>query len=170
MHSTVFQSPFLPSLSFFGVLVFFLQGTLMLVDEFHFHRRRGLPRWERLGHPLDTLTVLAPLLLTLFLPVAAPWTAIFLALALFSCVFVTKDEWVHARLCAPGEQWLHALLFLLHPLLFGAMWVLWKAGERGLVSVQAALTFGFLCWQLLYWNGPWAPALNTAPGNAREDF
>jgi len=28
----------------------------MGVDEFYFHRRRGLPRWERLAHPLDTMT------------------------------------------------------------------------------------------------------------------
>src|SRR6185295_1334290 len=34
-----------------------LQGLAMAVDELWFHRRRGLPRWERLGHPLDTLTV-----------------------------------------------------------------------------------------------------------------
>ncbi len=36
-----------------------VQGIAMAVDELHFHRRRGLGRWERLGHPLDTLTVLA---------------------------------------------------------------------------------------------------------------
>ncbi len=34
-----------------------MQGLAMFVDEFVFHRRRGLPRWERLGHPLDTLMV-----------------------------------------------------------------------------------------------------------------
>ena len=46
-----------------------LQALAMLVDELHFHRQRGLPRWERLGHPLDTLSVLACYALTL---VAAP--------------------------------------------------------------------------------------------------
>ena len=34
-----------------------LQAMAMVVDEGWFHRRRGLPRWERLGHPLDTLTI-----------------------------------------------------------------------------------------------------------------
>ena len=34
-----------------------LQGVIMVVDEGWFHRTRGLPRWERIGHPLDTLTI-----------------------------------------------------------------------------------------------------------------
>jgi hypothetical protein len=38
------------------------QGLAILVDEFYFHFARGLPRWEHLRHPLDTFTVLAPIL------------------------------------------------------------------------------------------------------------
>jgi hypothetical protein len=153
---------FFPVLVPASLLVIAAQGALMTVDEFYFHRRRRyeLPRWERLGHPLDTLTVLVPLVLALRLPPAMPWIGWFLALAAFSCLFVTKDEWVHARACGPGEQWLHALLFLLHPALFAAVFVLWRAGETGWLSLQATLTFGFLCWQTLYWNGPWAPQRN----------
>jgi hypothetical protein len=29
-------------------------GLAILLDQFYFHFARGLPRWERLGHPLDT--------------------------------------------------------------------------------------------------------------------
>ncbi len=144
-----------------ALLAFVAQGTLMAVDEFVFHRGRGLPRWERVGHPLDTLTVLAPLSSALLLPHAAPWTGVFLALAIFSCLFVTKDEWIHARHCEPVEQWLHALLFVLHPVLFLAIYLLWRAGETGWLLAQAALVSGFFLWQLLYWNGPWAP--KTSP-------
>ncbi len=43
--------------SIFLFIPFALQTCCMAVDEVHFHRQRGLPRWERLGHPLDTLTV-----------------------------------------------------------------------------------------------------------------
>jgi hypothetical protein len=140
-----------------AISILALQGLLMLVDEFWFHRRREIPRWERIGHPLDTITVLAPHGLALLAPSSQPWTGAFFALAIVSCLFVTKDEWVHARICVPGEQWLHALLFLLHPALFVAVWFLWKQGEVGWIALQTAVTFGFLCWQLLYWNGPWAP-------------
>jgi hypothetical protein len=152
----------LPLLAPAALAVFALQGILMAVDEFRFHRRREIPRWERLGHPLDTLTVLAPLLMALRLPPVAPWTTAFLAAAVFSCLFVTKDEWVHARHCDPAEQWLHALLFLVHPVAFAATFLLWRAGAAHWLAAQAALVAAFLAWQTLYWNGPWAPSLRRA--------
>ncbi len=155
----------MPSLIALALSVFAFQGLLMLVDEsvFHLRRRHEMPRWERLGHPLDTLTVLTPILLARFLPASEPWTIVFLALAVFSCVFVTKDEPVHAVHCTPGEHWLHALLFMVHPLLFAALWILWKQGQVGWISLQVAVTFGFLCWQTVYWNGPWAPQRKMFP-------
>lgn len=142
-----------------ALIVFALQGALMAVDEFHFHRRRGLPRWERIGHPLDTVTVLVPILLALALPPESPWTAAFLAAAVFSCLFVTKDEWVHARCSTPPEQWLHAVLFVIHPVLLYMIYLLWRAGETGWIALQAGAAAAFLAWQTFYWNGPWAPPL-----------
>lgn len=147
-----------------ALAVFVTQGLLMAVDEFGFHRRRVVPRWERIGHPLDTFTVLVPLALTLRWPPAPPWTILFFALAVFSCVFVTKDEWVHARVCGPSEQWLHAVLFLLHPVVFLVVFLLWRADARLWIGMQTVLVATFLLWQTLYWNGPWAPPrMCTAP-------
>lgn len=146
-----------PFLVVLALAVFALQGILMVVDEFGFHRRREIPRWERIGHPLDTLTVLAPFLLTLRCAPVAPWTVLFLVAAAFSCVFVSKDEWVHARLCGPAEQWLHALLFLLHPVVFLMAFLLWRDGHTLWLTVQTVLIAAFLVWQTFYWNGPWAP-------------
>ena len=147
-----------PSLAW-ALPIFAAQGLLLVADEFLFHYHREVPRWERVGHPLDTASVLGPFLITIFLPFQAPWTGIFLALAAFSCLFIAKDEWVHARLSSGGEQWLHALLFILHPLLFFAGWNLWRAGETGWLIAQSLLVAGFLVYQAVYWNGPWAPAV-----------
>jgi hypothetical protein len=144
-----------------ALAVFALQGLLMVVDEFGFHRRREVPLWERRGHPLDTLTVLLPLVMTLWLPFTAPWTVVFVVLAIASCVFVTKDEWVHARFAPPTEQWLHAMLFLMHPLIFIAMFLLWRAAALQWLVMQTLLAASFFAWQTLYWNGPWAPQLPT---------
>ncbi|HET9958446.1 MAG TPA: hypothetical protein VFQ61_28320 [Polyangiaceae bacterium] len=129
-----------------------LQGTIMLVDEFHFHRARGLPRWERIGHPLDTLSVLACYAVALALPATRPALIGYAALAAFSCLFITKDEFVHARECQPAEHFLHALLFVLHPLVLGSAAWLWYAGNRALLWGQAGLTLGFLGYQVAYWN------------------
>ena len=130
-----------------------LQGGAMVVDEGVFHRRRGLGRWERLGHPIDTLSVAAVYAWLLAVPVGAP-AAIpgFLAIAIGSCLLVTKDEPVHARVCGAGEQWLHAVLFLLHPIAFGAAFFVARgAGSRWFLVGTLAATVAFGAWQLLYW-------------------
>jgi hypothetical protein len=130
------------------------QGLAMFVDELVFHRRRGLPRWERLGHPLDTLTTALCYSWLVAVPAARPHAlAVYLALCAFSCLFITKDELVHARLCEPLEIWLHALLFVLHPIVFLAFGLLWRSGVD-LWVLKAALgsTLVVLVYQIAYWN------------------
>jgi hypothetical protein len=131
---------------------FLLQGVLMVVDEFFYHRGRGLSRWEVIGHPLDTATVALTLA---FLLVATPGVGnllIYVGLAAFSCLFVTKDEFVHQECCPPGEHWLHAVLFILHPVVFMAAGLLWWSGEPLFpLRVQTTLVVLFGFYQLLYW-------------------
>jgi hypothetical protein len=132
-----------------------LQALLMLVDEFVFHRRRGLQRWEVWGHPLDTLSVGLTVAVPAFFPPTKTWLFTYVALALFSCVLVTKDEWVHAQHCAPTEHWLHALLFVLHPVVFGCLGWAWLeefAGfPRALLWGELVALGGFAIYQVLYW-------------------
>jgi hypothetical protein len=144
----------------------------MLMDEAWYHRRRGLPRWERWGHPLDTLTVLICYALALFRIGPQGNLPVYLAAAVFSALFVTKDEWIHAQACSGGEMWLHACLFALHPVLLGlaGMYMLGIGGETPgrdffgiFLAGQTSVTGLFLAYQLLYWNGPWKPALPPAP-------
>jgi hypothetical protein len=135
-----------------------LQGAVAWADEWCFHRRRGLPAWEAWGHPLDTLTVSASYG---FLLLAAPsdgnlW--IFAAMALFSCLFVTKDEFIHRERCCAREQWLHSLLFLLHPTAFISAGTLWWLGAGGWLLPPFLLSLAFFLYQLFYLRGPWRPA------------
>lgn len=131
-----------------------IQGAVLAIDEFHFHRRRGLGRWERWGHPLDTVSVLGPLVLVLVMPFDSAALAWFVGASAFSCLFVTKDEWVHRHQAGVFEHYLHALLFLLHPLVFIASGVLWWSGgavERALLLAQAASLAAFLVYQFFWW-------------------
>ena len=129
-----------------------LQGAAMLLDEAVCHRRRGLPRWERIGHPLDTLTLVACLAWLLATGPSPGALAVYVGLAAFSTLFVTKDEPVHARLCRGGEQWLHAVLFALHPIVLAAAGAAWWTGHRTLLAVQLATTAAFGVYQAVYWN------------------
>ena len=135
------------------VLAVGLQNLGMLVDELWFHRRRGLPRWERIGHPLDTLTIVSCLVwLIVSRPQAPSALAVYVGLAVLSMLFVTKDEPVHARLCGGGEQWLHANLFVLHPIMLLGCGLMWWSGRVEVLVVQLALTVAFLAYQIVYWN------------------
>jgi 2-polyprenyl-6-hydroxyphenyl methylase / 3-demethylubiquinone-9 3-methyltransferase len=147
-----------------------LQGIVMVVDEGWFHRARGLPRWERIGHPLDTLTIvlcLAWLLATA--PDSPSALPVYIGLAVFSTLFVTKDEPVHARLCGPGEHWLHAVLFVLHPIVLAAFAYLWWTGAVGVLIGQLCITLAFMAYQVIYWNLKAEPRSEQvqAPARAR---
>jgi hypothetical protein len=152
----------------------------MAVDEFHFHYERGLPRWERLGHPIDTAGVLAFLAACLLAPFSAGWGRGLAALGLASMGLITKDEAVHAERCGAGESWLHAVLFLLHPLALLSGAAAWAAPSgrlaglglgpaeavwlREALGAQFCLTALFMVYQAVYWNLVWnepAPASTT---------
>lgn len=132
-----------------------LQALAMLVDELHFHRKRGLPRWERVGHPVDTLSVLACYAITLSLTPTPSHAVWYLLAAVFSCLLITKDELVHAQHCAPAELWLHSVLFVLHPIVLAVGALLWFQQERGALWLSGCLTAAFAVYQLIYWNVPW---------------
>lgn len=149
---------------------FILQTLVIFFDEFYFHLKRGLPRWERIGHPLDTLSVLICFAYVLLFPFEGLYLKIYIGLALFSCIFVTKDEFVHKDCCPASEQWLHALLFINHPIvlsLLGILWPLYKAVPppfflisiqkyRGMIGsflwMQTLCIALFAIYQILYWN------------------
>jgi hypothetical protein len=167
------------------MMPFAVQMLCMVVDELYFHARRTLPRWERFGHPLDTCTVLLCWSVVFYAAPTPRSVAVYGALSLFSCLFVTKDEWIHTQYCGAGEHWLHALLFILHPLTFLSAGLLWPAlhtsdvsalspgwihydgSARPFFMANAGLTLLFGLYQLLYWNLPWpsdakAPSITTS--------
>ncbi len=154
------------------LIPFTLQMVTMTVDEFRYHRRRALPRWERFGHPLDTLTVLLCLAWLLLAAPSRAATAVYAGLCLLSCLSVIKDEGVHQRCCTAGEHAVHAVLFILHPLVLLCAGLLWPlmygpAGalpwlrhegyEKSLLLGYTILTLLFGLYQLIYWNVIWQP-------------
>lgn len=133
----------------FFIFTFFLQGTLILIDEFFCHWRREVPKWERWGHPMDTFFLLVPLFMIAIFPSSQGF--IYGAFAVFSCLFITKDEWVHSKMCTPFENWLHALLFVLHPVVFI---LAWQSHDENIQVLRWLLVApaAFLIYQITYWN------------------
>lgn len=152
---------------------FLVQTVAISADELYFHLKRGLPRWERIGHPLDTFSVVLCFLFVLIVPYSAVALKWYIGCALLSCALITKDEWVHKHHCPATEQWLHALLFINHPILLTALALLWPllSGQlsmewlipwqdytsqlRAFLIAQTGLTATFMLYQIIYWNFIW---------------
>jgi hypothetical protein len=146
----------MPIFQFLLIVPFISQGMAMAVDEFYFHRRRGLPRWERIGHPLDTLSVMICYIYILNQAFSADALLVYIGLAGFSCVLITKDEMIHQDHCSKWETWLHAVLFVLHPLTFVAAGFLWSQNShREWILGQTVLIILFMLYQIFYWSLPW---------------
>lgn len=104
-----------------------LQMLVVGFDEVYYHNRREISRPEQIGHALDTLTVWVCFALILLVPPSSWATLLFTSLSIFSCLFITKDEFEYHKSCVAGERWLHGLAFLLHPLSFISAGLLWPA-------------------------------------------
>jgi len=59
---------------------------------------------------------------------------------------------VHARECPPAEHWLHAVLFVLHPIVLAAFAWAWARGHVAIVRAQLGLTVAFGAYQAVRWN------------------
>ena len=147
---------------------FLLQGFAISADEFYFHHRRGLGLWERLGHPLDTLSLLACYAFIMTAQMTTSNFLIYAGLSVFSCLLVTKDEFVHHRECPAPEQWLHSVLFILHPITLIFLGLAWNhtfslsAEElqffQSFIKIQFVLICLFFSYQIIYWSLPWKKA------------
>ena len=134
------------------IIPFILHGFLMVLDEV-IHLKRGLGRWERWGHPIDSLSVLICFIFPQITPNSETNEAIYLSLSIFSCLLITKDEWVHHKECLAFEQWLHSLLFILHPILLYIIYYFWKQNHFPVWLIQLPYLVGFFTlYQFFYWN------------------
>jgi hypothetical protein len=159
------------------LLPFALQAIAIVFDEGYFHYRRGLPLWERIGHPIDTLSVVLCMGFVLFVPFSIKTLIIYVVLSSFSCLLVTKDEFVHKEHCPAAENWLHALLFTLHPITLASAGCIWPVVQGVEVSpwlshwlthprelqtflyLQFAMMTLFMSYQIIFWNFLWKEKL-----------
>lgn len=147
--------------SYILLIPFAIQAVAVFIDEFYFHHQRGLGLWERLGHPFDTLSVISVYVFCLLAPYTFLNLIFGISIATFSCIFVTKDEFVHKKLCAAEEQWLHSILFLVHSLTSFILIGFWYLNQKSIptlfsiksfFSIQILILILFMIYQIVYWN------------------
>ncbi len=156
-----------------ALVPFALQALAIAFDEGYFHVRRGLPKWERIGHPIDTLSVVLCTGYVIWVPFTSSTLPFYILLAIASTLLVTKDEFVHKYHCPASENWLHALLFTLHPITLTVAGFIWPVSQgvelapwisRWLDNApllhlflygQFTLLCLFFIYQVLFWNIIW---------------
>ncbi len=153
--------------------------VVIVLDEVLFHIKRDLPKWERIGHPLDTLTVIACFAFAWWVPFDRSMIGVYIALAVFSTLFVTKDEFVHKEHCPAAEQWLHAVLFVNHSIALAALGLIWPHLHGSelftflpelphlqfLVLSQLVGAAAFCLYQIVYWNFIRRPSMKVYERN-----
>jgi hypothetical protein len=136
----------------------YIQGLLIFWDDVYFHTQRGLPSWERWGHPLDTMTYLACLIYPLYNSPEAFEMKTFIGLSVFSSIFITKDEFIHFKVCKGVEMWIHAVAFALHPICLAVVGYVWydNPSTYALIAPWIILpVIAFLIYQTIFWNFIW---------------
>jgi small-conductance mechanosensitive channel len=133
-----------------------MQAFAITWDEFVYHRKRGLPPWERISHPIDTLAMILCLLVPILSSPTRDHLILFALLGAISSLLTTKDEKIHATRCDWKEHWLHSLLFIVHPLVLVAAAYFWTHATAHprfaeILSAQVALMSLFLVYQIMYW-------------------
>jgi len=151
----------------FVFILICLHAILMFFDEFLFHRKRILPRWERIGHPFDTLFILACFFLVIFFPMTLKTISIYIIISIISSVIIIKDEPIHLKYCSKYEQILHAFLFILHPVILISLFLSWPSFTKSYFLIlenfhslflKYLIYFHFISatifffYQIIFWN------------------
>lgn len=165
------------------ILPFVLQIVASFFDEFYFHHKRGLGLWEKLGHPLDTITVLVCYIFVITSTASPTNIGIYICLAVFSCLFITKDEFVHHEKSGAEEQWLHSVLFILHPITLIIIPLYWiDPNQFGFISlsehntlqtfieIQLVMICLYLSYQVFYWNISWRQLFQKQKVEVDNDY
>jgi len=131
----------LPEVHYF-FLALFIQGSFLFYDEVVLHRQRGLPPWERWGHPMDTFFFALPFVSG----------GVFITLSVLSCLVILKDEWIHHGRINGTEGFCHGALFVLHPVTLYWGYRNLIASHQMLLQASSILLVTLMLTQLIYWN------------------
>ena len=142
----------------FLLIIMSLQVILFHVDEYYFHRKRGLSKYEIASAITDGAFYVLPLIIATFAKFDSIWKTIFIVLAGISCLSIAKNELFYPALQVK-ERIIHSLLYVLHPILLYSFYISWKGNFFDaypnfwiLQLLYVAIGFKTVIYQIIYWN------------------
>jgi hypothetical protein len=145
-------------MTIFLTVITILHGILFRVDEFMFHRKRGLKKVELINEVFDGVLFIGALAIPLFAGFSYWWEKFYIALCIVSCLSIAKNEFFHKGL-EFGERFTHSLLYVLHPVILFAYYEGWKVNYFDkhyyvwlVQMLYVFLGFQAIAYQIIYWN------------------
>ncbi|MCO4794186.1 MAG: hypothetical protein KC493_10755 [Bacteriovoracaceae bacterium] len=135
-----------------------IHGLLFRIDEFKFHKKRGLKKVELINALFDGALFIGALIIPLFTTYSYWWEKLYIAMCICSCLSIIKNEFFYKGL-EIGERVTHALLYVLHPVILFAYYDGWKVNyfDNHYYVWMIQLLYVFLgvqaiTYQIIYWN------------------
>lgn len=145
-------------MAFFLLFIVILHGILFRVDEYMFHRKRGLQKRELTNSLIDGLIFLITLAVAMFSKHSYWSDKIYIALSIVSCLSIVKNEFFYENL-KKGERFVHALLYVFHTTILYAFYISWRINYFDshyyiwlTQLLYMILGFQTLAYSLIYWN------------------
>lgn len=136
-----------------------LHGILFTFDEYIVHKKRSLSQKEVNSGLIDGVLFLSTVALTLFTKFSSLLEIIYISLGFLSCVAIIKHEMFLPPDITKRERVIHAVLYILHPLILYAFYVSWKSDffNTNLTYWMMqlgyfALGFKAITYHVIYWN------------------
>lgn len=136
-----------------------IHSLIYQLDEYIFHKKRGLSKAEIIGSIVDGFIYLVPLVLATMIPYKEPWTSVFLFFAVLSCLSIVKNEWFYPEVLEKKERMLHSALYVLHPVLLYTFYLSWEDNYFSQYPnfwmfqlIYLAVGFKSVTYQIIYWN------------------
>lgn len=152
-----------------------LHGILFRIDEFKFHRKRGVQKVELINALFDGFLFLSALAIPLFADFSYWAEKIYIALAIVSCLSISKNEFFYKGL-EFGERVTHSLLYVLHPVILFAYYDGWKVNyfDKHYYVWLVQLLYVFLgfqavAYQIIYWNYIYDPKTAGSPTEEKPE-
>lgn len=136
-----------------------LHALVFFYDEYILHKKRVLSQKEVNSGLIDGLLFLSTVAMTLFTTYTKQLGYLYIALGFLSCLAILKHELFLPSDISPKERLVHAILYVLHPLILYAFYTSWKmnffATNLTYWMLQLgyfALGFKAISYHVIYWN------------------
>jgi hypothetical protein len=132
---------------------------LFAYDEYALKRKRSLSQSEINSALIDGFLFLSIVALTIFTNFSSTLSYVYIGLAVLSCASIIKNEFFYPDTIKREERVVHALMYVLHPLILYCFYTSWSMNffitnmtYWTMQLLYLILGFKTITYHVIYWN------------------